>query len=1226
MVRCRPWAWGVGMQVRVGRGRVRLLLASSSVAALLIGSETPRAWAACYTGPFAGGFTNTGTLTCITVNSTSFTGNLVNNGKITPGAPTGISIENASTITGQISNAGTISVGGTGILVQSNSVVTEGIVNSSTISAGSGGILVGANLSISGRASTSVAIPIFSGGIDNGGTISAAGAGIEVGGNIFIPVSRAGGTNNTGSVTISTFLGGITNSGTISAGGDGIGVGGTVSVIGNVNSTSVTIATFSGGVTNGGTISAVGAGIEVGGNIPDPQKTALNTTLVTIATFAGGISNGAAITAGGAGIEVGGNVSLITFVTDAGGGGDTASVMISTFSGGITNSGTISAHGPGIEVGGTISIQGTANTASVTISTFSSGITNSGTISAGGAGIEVGGKLSVVRGSSNSASVTIATFSGGISNNGVVSAGGAGIMVGGNVDADEAGHNTASLTIATFAGGISNSRTITAGGAGIEVGGNATATDLGTGDRATLTISAFSGGITNNGAISAGGPGILVGGNANKSGDNNVASVTISTFAGGITNNGTITAGGAGIEVGGNPLNGNTARVTISTFSGGIVNAGTISARTGILVNNVSTSLGAIVNSGTISGTGGTAIDVSSAHNSITIDQSAGLIAGVIRLSANADVLNVTGGAISGNIVGAGSSDTVNFALGAGNTFTYGAAFTGINQANINSGTVILNGANTATNVDINAGTLAGTGTIAASALTIHTGATFAPGTPGLAGSSMTINGSVVFQPGALYSVQVNPATASFATVSGTATLAGNVRAGFAPGRYLSKDYLILQSGGLNGTFAGLTTSGLPTGFNATLSYNGDDAFLDLAPQLTTSGLNINQANVAAGILNAFNAGAALPPGFVTVFGLTGANQANALTALSGEPASDAQKGAFQLMDDFLVLMLDLSLEGRGGAGGALPFAPDQRAELPPEVASAYASVLKAPAPPNFNQRWSAWGSAFGGYNSTKGDPVVGSNDVIARDYGFAAGMDYRVAPDTIFGFALAGAGTNWGLAQGLGGGRSDAFQAGLYGRTQLGDAYVAGALAFANHWFTTKRTALGDQLTANFDGRSYAVRLEGGYRVALRPGAGITPYAALQSQLFRTPAYSESDLTGGGFGLAYNAVSATDTRSELGARFDRLALLGRMPLILRGRLAWAHDWVSNPAIGAAFEALPGSAFTVNGAAPPKNSALTAASAELKLSSAWSATVKFEGEFGAGAQTYTGTGVLRYTW
>jgi hypothetical protein len=61
----------------------------------------------------------------------------------------------------------------------------------------------------------------------------------------------------------------------------------------------------------------------------------------------------------------------------------------------------------------------------------------------------------------------------------------------------------------------------------------------------------------------------------------------------------------------------------------------------------------------------------------------------------------------------------------------------------------------------------------------------------------------------------------------------------------------------------------------------------------------------------------------------------------------------------------------------------------------------------------------------------------------------------------------------------SDAFQAGGYSVSWLGPAYVAGALAFSNHWFTTNRSALGDALTANFTGQSYGARLEGGYRYA---------------------------------------------------------------------------------------------------------------------------------------------------
>jgi uncharacterized protein with beta-barrel porin domain len=103
-------------------------------------------------------------------------------------------------------------------------------------------------------------------------------------------------------------------------------------------------------------------------------------------------------------------------------------------------------------------------------------------------------------------------------------------------------------------------------------------------------------------------------------------------------------------------------------------------------------------------------------------------------------------------------------------------------------------------------------------------------------------------------------------------------------------------------------------------------------------------------------------------------------------------------------------------------------------------------------------------------------------------------------------------------------------------------------------------------------------------------------------------------------------TRSELGARFDDLLFVDHMPLILRARVAWAHDWISNPALGAVFQALPGASFSVNGAAPPKDSALTSAQADLHLTANWLLSAKFDSEFAKGSQTYAGTGTLRYTW
>jgi uncharacterized protein with beta-barrel porin domain len=131
---------------------------------------------------------------------------------------------------------------------------------------------------------------------------------------------------------------------------------------------------------------------------------------------------------------------------------------------------------------------------------------------------------------------------------------------------------------------------------------------------------------------------------------------------------------------------------------------------------------------------------------------------------------------------------------------------------------------------------------------------------------------------------------------------------------------------------------------------------------------------------------------------------------------------------------------------------------------------------------------------------------------------------------------------------------------------------------------------------------------------------------VFVAPAYSEADLAGGGFGLSFASTHASDTRSELGARLDAFEHVGRMPLVLRGRLAWAHDWVTDPRIGAVFEALPGASFAVVGAAPAKNSALASAGAELAITDRWPGALKFDGTFAEGQQTYAGTGRVRYTW
>ena len=198
---------------------------------------------------------------------------------------------------------------------------------------------------------------------------------------------------------------------------------------------------------------------------------------------------------------------------------------------------------------------------------------------------------------------------------------------------------------------------------------------------------------------------------------------------------------------------------------------------------------------------------------------------------------------------------------------------------------------------------------------------------------------------------------------------------------------------------------------------------------------------------------------------------------------------------------------------------------------------------------------------------------------GTAVGADYLFSPHTIAGFALAGGGTNFSVAQrsrqrpvrSVPGRRLVAphHGRGLYlGRTGL---WLAG------HHHQPHRDAGRHSIScsAQFNANAFSGRVEGGYRFVAPwvGGIGITPYAAAQFTTFDLPAYAEQALVGtNDFALAYGAKSVTDPRSELGFRTDKSFAMPDGVLTLRGRLAWAHDYDPDRSIGATFQTLPGAA------------------------------------------------------
>jgi len=710
---------------------------------------------------------------------------------------------------------------------------------------------------------------------------------------------------------------------------------------------------------------------------------------------------------------------------------------------------------------------------------------------------------------------------------------------------------------------------------------------------------------------------------------------------GNITNSGSIT-GQVGI--------GANANATVTNNAGGSIAGGD----SGITVDANST----VTNNAGGSITGGSGYGIylfgggSSVFNAGTI--SGGTAAIGFAAGAGNTLTLAAGSAITGNVLGTGS-DTLQLGGTGSATFDVSklgsaAQYRGFGTFNkIGSSAWTLTGSSTfAGAVNVNAGTLSVNGTVASASLvtvnsgatlngtgtvgnTLVSGGTFAPGS-GAAGSSITVAGSLVMQAAATYLVQLNPATASFTTVTGAATLNGAaVSANFAAGSYVAKRYTILTAaGGVSGRFSGMTVTGQPASLISALSYDTNNAYLNLVLSYALlGGLNGNQQNVANALSGFFDRTGGIPTAFAAL-------TPGQLAQSAGEGGTGSQQTTFNAMNQFMGVMTAPFLAGRGdavsGAGGVSGYAHEATmayaTKRNPNDAMA-AIYAKTPVAQAFAQRWSVWAAGYGGSQTTSGNAVVGGNNTTSSIYGTAVGADYRISPNTMAGFALAGGGTNFSVANVVGSGRSDLFQAGAFVRHNMGAAYLSGALAYGWQDITTNRTltiAGIDQLRAQFNANAWSSRVEGGYRLVSQ-GIGWTPYAAGQFTTFDLPSYAEQAIVGANtFALAYGARSVTATRSELGVRTDRSFAAANGIFTLRGRLAWAHDYDPNRAIGATFQTLPGASFVVNGARQASDSALVTASAENKWLNGWSAAATFEGEFSNVSTSYGGKGVVRYSW
>lgn len=278
--------------------------------------------------------------------------------------------------------------------------------------------------------------------------------------------------------------------------------------------------------------------------------------------------------------------------------------------------------------------------------------------------------------------------------------------------------------------------------------------------------------------------------------------------------------------------------------------------------------------------------------------------------------------------------------------------------------------------------------------------------------------------------------------------------------------------------------------------------------------------------------------------------------------------------------------------------------------------------------RYNVWASGFGGNGRLGGARDVGSVAVTESGGGVVAGADVAVAPGWMLGFALAGAGTQANLGEGLGRATSNQLLGGFYALGQHGPLRLGAAVTYGGAEVTTRRNValLGaGSLRGRYNTDAVSTRLEAGWQITTpRSGFSVTPGLAFQGVWSNTPDFTERAT--GALAPAALAVAGSrqgTARVEVGVRAD-LAVNARFSGF--GRVAWAAYTQRDAGMSASLTSLPGSGFTLTGARPGVHAALLSAGVDWRLSPSVTMTARMDTEFSGNTSAANGTARLRFSF
>ncbi|HYD04777.1 MAG TPA: autotransporter domain-containing protein, partial [Reyranella sp.] len=566
---------------------------------------------------------------------------------------------------------------------------------------------------------------------------------------------------------------------------------------------------------------------------------------------------------------------------------------------------------------------------------------------------------------------------------------------------------------------------------------------------------------------------------------------------------------------------------------------------------------------------------------------------------------------------------------------TYGGSLTGgggLIKAGI--GTLILNGTNTYTgpttvsggrlsvngsitsNVTVAPGaSLGGNGTITGA---VTVGGAFAPGN---SIGTLNVSGSVIQSTGSSYQVELDASGQSdrinVTGAPGTATIEPGATvtalpAGGAYGR--STTYTILNAtGGISGTYAGVS---LPDrAFLApSLSYDANNVFLTVDVSFARGAQTPNQAAVASALdqANAGSMSSDMAGVISAMSGLGTAQGPQALAALSGQSYAGFATVAVQGAQSFMNAFTQQAGGGQGGGRIALAEACDSTCEIE-------------------GARWGAWGGGVGAFGTVAGN--ANANGLTYTLGGFAAGLDYRFAPDFTAGIAVGyNAATLY--PQGTSGqGNVGTVQVGLYGQYKAGNGYLDALAGYARSDNRSMRqiiipglnlrTAWGQTTADQFFGQ-----LEAGYKLVIAPAFGgfVTPFARLQASTSTQAGFTETGADSLNLSVAQQTTNSL--RTVLGAQLGASIDAGwRDKLNLTFRLGWSHEFAdTNRPVSAAFAGAPAFTFTTQGATAPRDGVVLGLGATTAVGAATSLYVRYDGDLAGANTNHVLSAGVRYVW